>query len=156
MWRRSMVSHAGSSLSTAYADDATYFQTSMMPSSCTDHDLIVYVRIFRGTRHLGANTFYSIGTWAAISLVFWLIAWVLAESIPDFNDLLSLISSLFAAHFTLSLSGTFWLFMNWGHWFDGWKKSCLTVINFLIFLIVSRPLICLCLDGCSSGAGVQG
>lgn len=31
------------------------------------------------------------GTWVAIGLSMWTIAWVIAESIPVFNDLLSLI-----------------------------------------------------------------
>lgn len=31
------------------------------------------------------------GTWVAIGLTTWTIAWVIAESIPVFNDLLSLI-----------------------------------------------------------------
>lgn len=57
----------------------------------------VYVRIFRGTKHMQQRTLLSIGTWAAITLTFWLIAWIIAESIPNFNDLLALISSLFAS-----------------------------------------------------------
>jgi hypothetical protein len=31
------------------------------------------------------------GTWVAIALVLWTIAWVIAEAIPVFNTLLSLI-----------------------------------------------------------------
>lgn len=34
------------------------------------------------------------GTWVAIGLTTWTIAWVIAESIPVFNDLLSLIVRL--------------------------------------------------------------
>ena len=33
----------------------------------------------------------SIGSWVAIVLVVWIIAWVIAESIPIFNNLLGLI-----------------------------------------------------------------
>ena len=57
----------------------------------------IYVRIFRGTKHMSQKTFLSIGVWLAITLTLWVIAWIIAESIPDFNDLLALISSLFAA-----------------------------------------------------------
>jgi hypothetical protein len=35
------------------------------------------------------------GTWVAIGLTTWTIAWVIAESIPVFNDLLSLIVRLY-------------------------------------------------------------
>ena len=50
--------------------------------------------------------------WTGITLTIWVIAWIIAESIPNFNDLLGLISALFAAHFTYTLSGVFGLFLN--------------------------------------------
>lgn len=33
----------------------------------------------------------AIGSWVGIAIVIWTVAWVVAESIPVFNDLLSLI-----------------------------------------------------------------
>lgn len=39
------------------------------------------------------RSFYSIGSWVAITFVLWVIAWIIAEAIPVFNDLLSLIVS---------------------------------------------------------------
>jgi hypothetical protein len=57
----------------------------------------VYVRMFRGTRHMSQRTWLSVGTWIAITLTMWVIAWIIAESIPVFEDLLALISSLFAS-----------------------------------------------------------
>lgn len=51
----------------------------------------IYVRLFRNTEHMHKRTFLSVGTWVAIALTLWVIAWVIAESIPVFNDLLSLI-----------------------------------------------------------------
>ena len=93
----------------------------------------IYVRLFRGTKHMSKRTFLSYGSWAAITLTLWVIAWIIAESIPVFNDLLSLISSLFASWFTYGLSGVFWLYLNRGRWFKNGKKSALTVLNFAIF-----------------------
>lgn len=46
------------------------------------------------------RTLLSIGTWVVIGLVLWTIAWIIAEAIPVFNDLLSLITALFASWFT--------------------------------------------------------
>ena len=46
---------------------------------------------------MSQRTFLSVGTWVAITLTMWIIAWIIAESIPVFNDLLSLISALFAS-----------------------------------------------------------
>lgn len=37
------------------------------------------------------KTFLATGTWVAIGLTTWTIAWIIAESIPVFNELLSLI-----------------------------------------------------------------
>lgn len=65
----------------------------------------IYLRIFRGTKHMGTRTWLAVGSWLAIIGTLWIIAWIIAESIPNFNDLLSLISSLFASWFTYGISG---------------------------------------------------
>lgn len=90
---------------------------------------LIYVRIFRGTKHMSKRTWLAQGSWAGITLVIWLISFIIAESIPDFNDLLSLISSLFAAWFTYGLSGIFWLFLNYGKCFSSPRKIALTCVN---------------------------
>lgn len=46
------------------------------------------------------RTFLSIGSWVAISLVLWVIAWIISEAIPVFNTLLSLIVSSRGLHVT--------------------------------------------------------
>lgn len=51
----------------------------------------MYVRLFRGTNRMQERSLLSIGSWVAIVLVVWIIAWVIAESIPIFNNLLGLI-----------------------------------------------------------------
>ncbi|KAF2122433.1 amino acid transporter [Lophiotrema nucula] len=93
----------------------------------------IYVRIFRGTQHMSKRTLLSIGSWAGITFLLWLIAWIIAESIPSFNNLLALISALFASWFTYGLSGIFWLHLNWGQYGKNWKKICLTGLNVCIF-----------------------
>lgn len=35
----------------------------------------------------------STGAWIGIALILWVLAWIIAEAIPVFNDLLSLIVS---------------------------------------------------------------
>lgn len=57
----------------------------------------IYVRIFRGERshHMHQRSLLATGTWVALGLTIWTIAWVIAESIPVFNDLLSLIVCLY-------------------------------------------------------------
>ncbi|KAJ5781303.1 hypothetical protein N7457_006463 [Penicillium paradoxum] len=104
----------------------------------------VYVRVFRGTHHMHTNSFLSIGTWVGITLVLWVIAWIISEAIPVFNTLLSLITSLFASWFTYGLSGIFWLFLNRGQYSASWKKMVLTGINLVIVAI----------GGCLCGMGL--
>ncbi|KAI7157232.1 amino acid transporter [Hortaea werneckii] len=93
----------------------------------------IYVRLFRGTPHMSKRTWLSLGTWLGLVILLWVIAWIIAESIPVFNNLLGIISALFASWFTYGLSGVLWLFINWGGWFKNMKKSALTVLNLLIF-----------------------
>ncbi|KAJ6028383.1 hypothetical protein N7540_003959 [Penicillium herquei] len=95
----------------------------------------VYVRILRGSSHMHRNSFVGIGTWAGIGGLLWIVAWVIAESIPGFNDLLSLISALFGSIFSFALPAIFWLYMNKGKCFSTVSKTCLTIVNLLILAI---------------------
>ncbi|MCJ1475232.1 hypothetical protein MMC13_003893 [Lambiella insularis] len=121
----------------------------------------VYVRCFRGTG-LMAQTLFSYGMWALIALGLWTVAWVIAEAIPVFNDLLGLISAVFASWFTYGLSGVFWLFINWGRYRQDRWKMALTGVN--VFLVAMGALICvlglyssaLSIAANQSGAGSQG
>ncbi|KAF8458818.1 transmembrane amino acid transporter protein-domain-containing protein [Terfezia claveryi] len=92
----------------------------------------VYLRMFRGTKHLGSGSSFSDSVWVIILLILWVIAWVIAEAIPSFNHLLALISSLFVSWFTYGISGAMWLHINKGQLFQNWKKTALTIINFSI------------------------
>lgn len=101
--------------------------------------------MFRGTKHLGSNSWYANIVWVIILFVLWLVAWVIAEAIPSFNNLLALISALFVSWFTYGISGVMWLHINKGRWFLNWKKTSLTIINCCICVlgiaIVSHRLI---------------
>jgi hypothetical protein len=95
----------------------------------------IYVRMYRGTGMMGSKSFKSYGMWALITLILWSVAWIIAEAIPVFNDLLGLISSLFASWFTYGLSGIFWLYLNKGQYTRNWKEKVLTILNVCIVLI---------------------
>lgn len=47
-------------------------------------------------------------TWIGICSAIWALAFIIAEVIPFFNDLLGVISALFASWFTYGISGIFW------------------------------------------------
>ncbi|KAJ5781086.1 Amino acid transporter transmembrane [Penicillium paradoxum] len=95
----------------------------------------VYLRIFQGTDRMHKRDWVATGTWIAIAVVLWVIAWIISSAIPVFSDLLSLITALFASWFTFGLSGIFWLFMNKGKWFSSKRKIALTVLNLFVFAI---------------------
>ena len=78
---------------------------------------------------MSKRSWSSFGIWTIIVAVVWVIAWIIAEAIPVFNDLLSLISALFASWFTYGLSGVFWLYLNRGQYTRSKRKIFLTGIN---------------------------
>ncbi|ODM15615.1 hypothetical protein SI65_08849 [Aspergillus cristatus] len=92
----------------------------------------VYVRIFRNSDRMHKRDWVATGSWIAIGAAVWLLAWIIAEAIPVFNNLLSLIASLFASWFTYGFSAIFWLHMNRGQYFASPTKIFLTFANILI------------------------
>ncbi|KAF7592374.1 hypothetical protein BBP40_000358 [Aspergillus hancockii] len=100
----------------------------------------VYVRLFRGSDRLHKKDLVATGSWVILMLVLWIIAWIIAEAIPVFNNLLSLVASLFASWFTYGLSAMFWLYLNKDRLFATPTKIFLTILNVLIFVIAG----CIC------------
>ena len=95
----------------------------------------IYVRLFRGTDRMSQKSWSSFGVWALIVTALWVTAWVIAEAIPGFNNLLSLISALFASWFTYGISGVFWLFLNRGRYGSCRRKMVLTGVNVGCFFL---------------------
>jgi hypothetical protein len=59
------------------------------------------------------------------------------QSIPNFNDLLGIVSSLFASWFTYGISGIFWLFVNKGRWFSTPSRAFLTFANWTLIIVAA-------------------
>lgn len=59
----------------------------------------IFFRLFEGTRHKGNHTLVGWASWTGILAATWAIAFVVAEVIPFFSDLLSILSSLFDSFF---------------------------------------------------------
>ncbi|CAI7655509.1 hypothetical protein PCG10_000896 [Penicillium crustosum] len=104
----------------------------------------IYVRLYRGTDRMHKRDMLAVGSWIGIALACWVIAWIIADAIPVFSDLLSLISSLFASWFSYGLGGMYWLHINKGKWFSSPRKIVLTIVNVCIVLI----------GGCMCGLGL--
>lgn len=70
----------------------------------------VHGRIFETSRHRYINTVPGWLAWIGILLVEAVLAFVIAEAIPFFSDLLSLISALFISGFSFYIPALFWFF----------------------------------------------
>lgn len=115
----------------------------------------LYVRCLRGRDDdlMHQKTWKSRGIWIGMGVLSWLAAWLIAEIVPVFNDMLAITSALFASWFTFGLSGMFWISMNiqrgevWSQlksresW--TWKKTTLLLIN----LILITMAVILCVGG---------
>ena len=66
----------------------------------------LFFRFFEGTRHKTSHTVVGWASWAGILAVLWVAAFIVANVIPFFSDLLSLMSSLFDSFFGYIFWGT--------------------------------------------------
>lgn len=97
---------------------------------------ILFIRFFRNTRHVHSNTAVGRSTWVGFCFIIVALAWILAEGVPNFSDLLGMlnvptylivsfptyelishclffvgiVASLFASWYTYGISGMFWLY----------------------------------------------
>ncbi|KAH9988064.1 aromatic and neutral aliphatic amino acid permease [Xylariaceae sp. FL0662B] len=100
----------------------------------------IFVRVFAKTKHVVKRTILGTAGWFGLTLVLWVIAVVIAESIPVFNSLLGLASALFVSWFSFGIPGLLWLSMCRG----GWFKDNKTIIKFVanIGLVIVGSAIC--------------
>ncbi|KAK7035767.1 kinase domain-containing protein [Favolaschia claudopus] len=72
----------------------------------------IFFRIFSNSKHRHSNTVLGWGTWVGIIAATWILAFIIAEVIPFFSDLLSLMSSLFDGWFGFIYWGMAYFLMN--------------------------------------------
>jgi hypothetical protein len=100
----------------------------------------IFVRVFRNTKHLERRTTLSTVSWVAITFGIWMLAMIIAESVPVFNSLLGLIAALFVSWFSFGLPGIFWLFSNWGNMLSSWRQMLRCAANW--FLVLTGVILC--------------
>jgi len=71
---------------------------------------LLFIRFFRGSRHLHQHTILGWGTWTILIVIMNGAAFVLAVGVPIFSYLVSLAASLFASWYTYGIAGAFWLY----------------------------------------------
>ncbi|KAH2538098.1 hypothetical protein KXW97_005841 [Aspergillus fumigatus] len=100
----------------------------------------IYVRMWRHSDRMHKRDLVATGSWVLIGLATWIVAWIIAEAIPVFNNLLSLVASLFASWFTYGFSALFWLYLNKGRFFSTPMKTALTILN----VVIMGVACCIC------------
>ncbi|KAI9371394.1 transmembrane amino acid transporter protein-domain-containing protein [Aspergillus egyptiacus] len=83
----------------------------------------LFFRIFEGTRHKGNHTIVGWASWIAILAALWTLAFIIAEVIPFFSDLLSIMSSLFDSFFGFIFWGVAYLRMRYDDHGPGFYKN---------------------------------
>lgn len=100
-------------------------------------------RAFRNSPIRYINTPMGWVTWVSACAIVTIIAWVIAEAVPFFNDLLGLISSLFISGFSFYFPALFWfVLLREGSYFGSAKNIMLTIVNAIIFVMGIAILVC--------------
>ncbi|KUI62976.1 N amino acid transport system protein [Cytospora mali] len=100
----------------------------------------VFGRIFGKTKHFSKRTLVGDVAWVAVALSIWLLAFVISQSIPVFNSLLSLICALFVSWFSYGIPGIMWLFLYRKEYFKNWKMMVGLASN--VFLVIAGIMFC--------------
>lgn len=96
------------------------------------------------------NTKAGWAIWIGFLIFETAIAWVIAEAIPFFSDLLGIISALFISGFTFYFPALFWFqLIKEGKWNRDWKNISLSIVN-AICLVIGVAVL-----GCGTYASVQ-
>lgn len=98
----------------------------------------VFFRLFEGTRHKGNHTTVGWASWAGILLSLWILAFIIAEVIPFFSDLLSLMSSLFDSFFGFIFWGVAYFRMRRVDYGPGWitSRGMRSILGFALNLVL--------------------
>ena len=108
----------------------------------------VFFRIFAGTKHMGSHTVVGWASWAGLLAITWVLAFIIAEVIPFFSDLLSLMSSLFDSFFGFIFWGVAYLRMRKADFGNGfWRKDGIKGYVGFVFNIILIAIGLLFLSG---------
>ncbi|KAI8960492.1 transmembrane amino acid transporter protein-domain-containing protein [Daldinia sp. FL1419] len=99
----------------------------------------IHGRVYRDSVTRFINTTKGWVTWIALITAITILAWVIAEAIPFFSDLLAISSALFISGFTFYFPAVFWfMLIRQGKWYakENILKSLLNGLVFIIGLVV--------------------
>uniref|UniRef100_A0A0W0F1G1 Amino acid transporter transmembrane domain-containing protein n=1 Tax=Moniliophthora roreri TaxID=221103 RepID=A0A0W0F1G1_MONRR len=96
----------------------------------------IFFRIFEKSRHRHSNTIIGWAVWVGILAATWIVAFVIAEVIPFFSDMLSLMSSLFDGWFGFIFWAMAYFELNPGkkRW-ESVSKIIQSIVNYFFILL---------------------
>ncbi|KAK0120245.1 hypothetical protein ONS95_011651 [Cadophora gregata] len=95
----------------------------------------IHGRIYKDSVVRFINTKKGWITWLILISVITIVAWVIAEAIPFFGDLLGIMSALFISGFTFYFPAIFWfVLIKEGKWYEK-KNLLLSAVNAVCFII---------------------
>lgn len=98
---------------------------------------LIFVRIFRRTRHIHDHSAVGWGTWMFLIFLANGLAFLLAVGVPIFNYLIGIAASLFASWYTYGIAGMFWLhdcYHKYGGYHGFRERWAMTTLNILTIL----------------------
>lgn len=96
---------------------------------------LIHGRVFKNSTIRFINTKMGWITWLSLITVLTILAFIIAEIIPFFSDLLSITSALFISGFTFYFPAMMWfLLLKQGGWKEN-RNILLGVVNLIIFIM---------------------
>jgi len=94
-------------------------------------------RLFpKDSPHIKNSTKLGWTVWVAIVSSIWILAFVIANVVPFFNQLNGIISALFVSLFTYAVAPIYYMHLNpRATWFASKRQSAITVLNFFVILM---------------------
>ncbi|KAM0131354.1 hypothetical protein ACHAPC_009935 [Botrytis cinerea] len=103
--------------------------------NCTVVARYIHGRVYKNSVVRFINTKKGWLTWLGLISFLTIIAWVIAEAIPFFSDLLSIMSALFVSGFTFYFPAMMWfMLIKKGKWYAR-ENLFLSVVNGAVFVI---------------------
>lgn len=95
----------------------------------------IFFRVYHQSHHKYSNTLQGWLTWSGVIAATWILAFIIAEVIPFFSDMLSLMSSLFDGWFGFIYWAMAYLILYPGqHRWDGIWRTAETLLNYFLIL----------------------
>jgi hypothetical protein len=102
----------------------------------------IHTRIYRDSVVQYVNTVKGWVTWLALVVAVTAVAWVVAEVIPFFSELMAISAALLVSGMSFYFPPVMWLLLlKDGDWYD-WKNVRHAVCNLICFLIGITVLVC--------------